>query len=106
MKRVAEALGVSRSNLAERTQGEAAVARFLREGRRRSAAAADPSLRRRAADLRLSPHHGAGEPGTLATQGLPPANRKRVHRIMQRTPCCCSAIPAGARVASTTARSW
>ncbi|SDB58857.1 Transposase InsO and inactivated derivatives [Bauldia litoralis] len=51
MKRVAEALGVSRSNMAERAQGKTPSRGPYRE---------------------------------RATQGLPPANRKRVHRIMQQ----------------------
>ena len=65
MKRVAEALGVSRSNLAERAR---------RKGQPRGpyVKATDEALLpliRRFVD---------------ANQSLPPANRKRVHRIMQR----------------------
>ena len=83
MKRVAEALGVSRSNLAERTQGEAAA-------RGPYVKAADEALLpliRRFVDER--PTYGYRRIAALvnrerATQGMPPANRKRVHRIMQR----------------------
>ena len=82
MKRVAEALGVSRSNLSERSQGKPSprgpyfkaddeallplIRRFVDErptyGYRRIAALVNREL---------------------ARQGLPPANRKRVHRIMR-----------------------
>jgi transposase InsO family protein len=83
MKRVAEALGVSRSNLAERTQNEAAA-------RGPYVKAADEALLpliRRFVDER--PTYGYRRIAALvnrerATQGMPPANRKRVHRIMQR----------------------
>ena len=83
MKRVAEALGVSRSNLAERTQGEAAA-------RGSYVKAADEALLpliRRFVDER--PTYGYRRITALvnrerATQGLSPANRKRIHRIMQR----------------------
>ena len=83
MKRVAEALGVSRSNLAERTQSEAAA-------RGPYVKAADEALLpliRRFVDER--PTYGYRRIAALvnrerATQGMPPANRKRVHRIMQR----------------------
>ncbi len=43
--------------------GEGPAARSLPQGHRQGAAAAHPPLRRRAADLWLSPHYGAGEPG-------------------------------------------
>lgn len=83
MKRVAEALGVSRSNLTERTQGEAAA-------RGSYVKAADEALLpliRRFVDER--PTYGYRRITALVnrerrTQGMPPANRKRVHRIMQR----------------------
>jgi len=48
--------------------------RPLSKDRRRHAAAGYPQLRRRAPDLRLSPHR----------RGAPAGNCKRVHRIMQR----------------------
>ena len=83
MKRVAKALGVSRSNLAERTQGEVAA-------RGSYVKAADEALLpliRRFVDER--PTYGYRRITALVnrergTQGMPPANRKRVHRIMQR----------------------
>lgn len=83
MKRVAEALGVSRSNLSERTQGEAAA-------RGSYVKAADEALLpliRRFVDER--PTYGYRRITALVnrerrTQGMPPANRKRVHRITQR----------------------
>ena len=83
MKRVAEALGISRSNLAERTQGEAAA-------RGSYVKAADEALLpliRRFVDER--PTYGYRRITALVnrerrTQGMPPANRKRIHRIMQR----------------------
>ena len=82
MKQIAEALGVSRSNLTERAQGKSRprgpyfkaddeallplIRRFVDErptyGYRRIAALVNREL---------------------ARQGLPPANRKRVHRIMR-----------------------
>jgi len=83
MKRVAEALGVSRSNLAQRTQGRnAARGPYVK--------ADDESLLplvRRFVDER--PTYGyrritALVNRELARQELPPANRKRVHRIMHR----------------------
>jgi putative transposase len=83
MKRVAEALGISRSNLAERTQGETAA-------RGSYVKAADEALLpliRRFVDER--PTYGYRRITALVnrerrTQGMPPANRKRIHRIMQR----------------------
>jgi transposase InsO family protein len=83
MKRVAEALGVSRSNLAERSQGRTAP-------RGPYFKADDETLLpliRRFVDER--PTYGyrritALVNRELARQDLPPANRKRVHRIMQR----------------------
>jgi putative transposase len=83
MKRVAEVLGVSRSNLAERAR---------RKGQSRGpyVKATDEALLpliRRIVDAR--PTYGyrritALVNRELARQSLPPANRKRVHRIMQR----------------------
>jgi putative transposase len=83
MKRVAEALGVSRSNLAERTRGEAAA----RGSYVKTADEALLPLIRRFVDER--PTYGYRRITALVnrerrTQGMPPANRKRVHRIMQR----------------------
>ncbi len=83
MKRVAEALGVSRSNLAERAQGKT-------PSRRPYVKAEDEALLpliRRFVDER--PTYGYRRIAALvnrerARQGLPPANRKRVHRIMQQ----------------------
>jgi len=83
MKRVAEAFGVSRSNLAQRTGG-----RTLARGP--YIKADDEALLpliRRFVDER--PTYGyrritALVNRELARQDLPPANRKRVHRIMQR----------------------
>jgi len=83
MKRVAEALGVSRSNLAQRTGG-----RTLARGP--YVKADDETLLpliRRFVDER--PTYGYRRIAALvnrelAKQGLPPANRKRVHRIMHR----------------------
>jgi putative transposase len=83
MKRIAEALGVSRSNLAQRTQGRtAARGPYLK--------ADDEALLpliRSIVDER--PTYGyrritALVNRELAREGLPPANRKRVHRIMHR----------------------
>ena len=83
MKRVAEALGVSRSNLAQRTGGRTlARAPYVK--------ADDEALLpliRRFVDER--PTYGYRRIAALvnrelAKQGLPPANRKRVHRIMHR----------------------
>jgi putative transposase len=83
MKRVAEVLGVSRSNLAERAR---------RKGQPRGpyVKATDEALLpliRRIVDAR--PTYGyrritALVNRELVRQSLPPANRKRVHRIMQR----------------------
>lgn len=83
MKRVAEALGVSRSNLAERAKG-------TRPPRGPYIKAEDEVLLpliRRFVDER--PTYGyrritALANRKLARDGLPPVNRKRVHRIMQR----------------------
>ena len=83
MKRIAEALGVARSNLAERAHGKG-------EPRGRYFKATDEAvlpLIRRFVDER--PTYGyrritALVNRELARQGLPSANRKRVHRIMQR----------------------
>jgi putative transposase len=83
MKRVAEALGVSRSNLAERGRGRS-------QSRGRYVKADDEALLpliRRFADER--PTYGYRRIAVLvnrelARQGLPLANRKRVHRIMHR----------------------
>jgi transposase InsO family protein len=83
MKRVAEALGVSRSNLAERAQGKT-------PSRGPYVKAEDEALLpliRRFVDER--PTYGYRRIAALvnrerAKQGMPPANRKRVHRIMQR----------------------
>ncbi len=83
MKRVAEALGVSRSNLAERGHGRS-------QSRGRYIKADDEALLpliRRFADER--PTYGYRRIAALvnrelARQSLPPANRKRVHRIMHR----------------------
>jgi putative transposase len=83
MKRVAEALGVSRSNLAERAKG-------MTPRRGPYLKAEDAMLLpiiRRFVDER--PTYGyrritALVNRQLASQGLPGANRKRVHRIMQR----------------------
>jgi putative transposase len=83
MKRVAEALGVSRSNLAERGRGRS-------QSRGRYVKADDEALLpliRRFADER--PTYGYRRITVLvnrelARQGLPLANRKRVHRIMHR----------------------
>jgi putative transposase len=83
MKRVAEALGVSRSNLAERAQGKT-------PSRGPYVKAEDEDLLpqiRRFVDER--PTYGYRRIAALvnrerAKQGIPPANRKRVHRIMQQ----------------------
>lgn len=83
MKRVAEVLGVSRSNLTQRTGG-----RTLARGP--YVKADDEALLpliRRFVDER--PTYGYRRIAALvnrelAKQGLPPANRKRVHRIMHR----------------------
>jgi putative transposase len=83
MKRVAEALGVSRSNLAERGHGRS-------QSRGRYIKADDEALLpliRRFADERSTYGYrriAALVNRELARQGLPPANRKRVHRIMHR----------------------
>jgi putative transposase len=63
--------------------GQVLAARSLREGRGRSFAAAHAPLRRRAAAYgyrRISVLVNR----ELAQDGLPPANRKRIHRITQR----------------------
>ena len=83
MKRVAEALGVSRSNLAERARGKGQP----RGPYRKATDKALLPLIRRLVDER--PTYGyrritALVNRELATQSLPSANRKRVHRIMQR----------------------
>jgi transposase InsO family protein len=83
MKRVAEALGVSRSNLAERSQGRTVP----RGPYFKADDAALLPLIRRFVDER--PTYGYRRIAALvnrelARQGLPPANRKRVHRIMHR----------------------
>ena len=83
MKRVAEALGVSRSNLAERARGKGQP----RGPYRKATDEALLPLIRRFVDER--PTYGyrritALVNRELATQSLPSANRKRVHRIMQR----------------------
>ena len=83
MKRVAEALGVSRSNLAERARGKGQP----RGPYRKATDKALLPLIRRFVDER--PTYGyrritALVNRELATQSLPSANRKRVHRIMQR----------------------
>jgi len=83
MKRVAEAFGVSRSNLAQRTGGSTLA-------RGPYVKADDETLLpliRRFVDER--PTYGYRRIAALvnrelARQGLPPANRKRVHRIMHR----------------------
>jgi putative transposase len=83
MKRVAEALGVSRSNLVKRHEGRTTA-------RGPYVKADDEALLpliRRIVDAR--PTYGyrritALVNRELARQSLPPANRKRVHRIMQR----------------------
>jgi putative transposase len=83
MKRVAEVLGVSRSNLAERARGHA-------RPRGPYVKAGDEALLpliRRFVDER--PTYGyrritALVNRELAKEGQAPANRKRVHRIMQR----------------------
>ena len=83
MKRVAEALGVSRSNLAERARGKG-------QPRGPYVKATDEALLpliRRIVDAR--PTYGYRRIAALvnrelARQSLPPANRKRVHRIMRR----------------------
>jgi transposase InsO family protein len=41
------------------------------------------ALAGRTADVRLPADHGAGEPGTAA-QAQPPANHKRIYRIMKQ----------------------
>ena len=83
MKPVAEALGVSRSHLAERARGQAPPrGPYVKAG--------DEVLLpliRRFVDAR--PTYGyrritAMVNRELATHGQAPANRKRVHRIMQR----------------------
>ncbi len=83
MKRVAEALGVSRSNLIERSQGHSNT----RGPYEKAGDAQMLPLIRRLVDER--PTYGyrritALLNRELAKAGLPPANRKRVHRIMQR----------------------
>jgi transposase InsO family protein len=83
MKRVAEALGVSRSNLAQRTEGRTTA----RGPYFKADDEALLPLIRRFIDER--PTYGyrritALVNRELARQDLPPANRKRVHRIMQR----------------------
>ena len=83
MKRVAEALGVCRSNLAERARGKGQA----RGPYRKATDEALLPLIRRFVDER--PTYGyrritALVNRELATQSLPSANRKRVHRIMQR----------------------
>ena len=106
MKRVAEALGVSRSNLAERAKGMTPP----RGPYRKAEDAMLLPIIRSFVDER--PTYGyrritALVNRALAIRGLPGANRKRVHRIMQRgMPCCSSATRAGVRGASTMARSW
>jgi hypothetical protein len=83
MKRIAEALGVSRSNLVKRHEGwTTARGPYVK--------AEDEALLpliRRIVDAR--PTYGYRRIAALvnrdlARQNLPPANRKRVHRIMQR----------------------
>lgn len=81
MKRVAEALAVSRSNLAQRTEGR----RLARGPYIKADDEALLPLIRRFVDER--PTYGyrritALVNRELVKQGLPPANRKRVHRIM------------------------
>lgn len=83
MKRVAEALGVSRSNLAQRIQGRTAT----RGAYVKADDAALLPLIRRFVDER--PTYGYRRIAALvnrelARQDLPRVNRKRVHRIMQR----------------------
>jgi putative transposase len=83
MKRVAEALGVSRSNLSEKERGKT-------PSRGPYMKAEDDALLpliRRFVDER--PTYGYRRIAALvnrkrAQQGLPPANRKRVHRVMHR----------------------
>src|SRR5690606_12118573 len=109
VKRMAEELGVSRSNLVDmlrspgvhllerrgcshglhnrRTRPRGVTANpdhaALIEGRTMKLSASHPALRRRAANLRPPSYHWPGELGTDA-QGLPVANPKRVHRIMRQ----------------------
>jgi transposase InsO family protein len=83
MKRVAEALGVSRSNLAEKARGKTPP----RGPYMKAEDDALLPLIRGFVDER--PTYGYRRIAALvnrkrAQQGLPPANRKRVHRIMQR----------------------
>jgi putative transposase len=83
MKRIAEALGVARSNLVKRHEGRTTA-------RGPYVKAEDEALLpliRRIVDAR--PTYGYRRIAALvnrdlARQNLPPANRKRVHRIMQR----------------------
>src|SRR5215210_3481206 len=82
MKRVAEALGVCRSNLAERARGKAPRGLYVKAGDE-----ALLPLIRRFVDER--PTYGyrritALVNRELAKEGQAPANRKRVHRIMRR----------------------
>jgi transposase InsO family protein len=83
MKRVAESLGVSRSNLVGRNQGRTAP----RGPYLKADDAALLPLIRRFVDERSTYGYrriAALVNRELARQGLPPANRKRVHRIMHR----------------------
>lgn len=104
MKRVAEALGVSRSNLVERSNG--------RSKPRGPYEKADDAmllpLIRRLVDER--PTYGYRRIVALLNRELtrtcqPRANRKRVHRIMQRHALLLEKQTGRREAASTTARS-
>ena len=65
VKRIAEVLGVSRSNLADRhNRGTRPRGAYRKADDEDLLPLIRPPLRRRAADIWLPPHHGAGEPGT------------------------------------------
>jgi hypothetical protein len=93
MKRVAEALGVSRSNLAERAKGMTPP----RGPYRKAEDAMLLPIIRSFVDER--PTYGYRRITALV-------NRELAIRGLPGVPCCSSATRAGVRGASTMARSW
>ena len=104
MKAVADTLAVARSNLNERVRRPRRRAALL-QGRGRGAIAADPPAGRRAADLRLSAHHGAREQ-ELAAEGKPSRQPQACLPDHEGQPTDLSGIPAAGKGACMTARSW
>ena len=104
MKRVAQTLGVSRSQLIERLKG----ARKLRSAYRKTSDAELLAPLRTLVDER--PTYGYRRITALMNRerlktGLPRLNHKRVYRLMSQNSCCCSATPARHLDELTTARS-